>query len=195
MLDLMGIKTCIDQLREKNRSKEDVKRYLSSSDQFNDPSKKIIFDDLFPPIIPDKELPTLIVKNREAEGKKPLFNFSGFLVPVESEIAILYSAFKSEQYQRFMLHLLHSFTSDKKVYPIGGRFKSNCALCNKVLYNYDIWYEECLKFPQLAEKEKERKEFLSFGSNTSNLNLCLDCIVQLKALKSIVEYLNNNIKF
>ena len=68
MLDLMGIKACIDQLREKNRSKEDVKRYLSSSDQFNDPSKKIIFDDLFPPIIPDKELPTLIVKNREAES-------------------------------------------------------------------------------------------------------------------------------
>lgn len=183
MLDLESIKICIDQMRGKN--KEDVKRFLESSDQFDNPSKNIIFTELFPPIISDMELPGLIHQNRKT-------NFRGWLTPEESEVAILYSAFKSEQYQRFILHLLHSFTSDKKVYPVGGRYKSKCAICDKILYNYDVWYEECLRFPKLEEKEK--KEFLSFGSKTSDLNLCLDCIVQLKVLKTLIKGLHSDIK-
>jgi hypothetical protein len=61
-----------------------------------------------------------------------------------------------------------------------------------------VWTEECKKFPQLEEKEK--KEFLAFGSKQSSIELCLDCLIQLQGLNDILKilegenYLNKYLK-
>jgi hypothetical protein len=166
------------------KSKSDVLDYLKSmGNHLTVDEKNAIFVYLFPISLLDRELPGKIQSNR---GR----NYKGELVPCDSEIVLLQGAYKSKQYNRYIRHLLHSFMDPKNVYPLTGRFKTSCGSCGKELYHFEVWEEECNKFPKLDEKNK--KEFLAYGSKTSDIELCLDCLVQLNCLNDILKQLEGN---
>jgi hypothetical protein len=132
---------------------------------------------LFPTNLLDGDLPIMIGTNR-------MENKNGWLSPEDSEIIVLLNAYRTPQYRRFIRHLLHSFTDPKMVYPLEGRFITSCCICKKNIFHFDIWKEECKKFPSLSEEN--RKEHLSYGSKNSNIELCLDCIIQINGLHKLL---------
>ena len=177
-MDLQKVKYYIDNLGGK--SKEDVLRILGNDEKLSDPEKNTVYLFLFGGKLLDRELPGRI---QSARGR----NVAGYLVPEDSEIVLLIMAYKSKQYNRYILHLLHAFTDPSKVFPLSGRFRETCGLCDKMIYHHEVWSEECKKFPQLGEQDK--KEFLAYGSRESSIELCLDCLVQLQALNDVLKVL------
>lgn len=175
------VKKYIELLSSKNKT--EIIEYLKNNTTLSTDEKNAIYAYIFSIPLLDMELPSKIQKER---GKF----YKGWLNPVDKELVILIGAYRSKQYGKFIRHLLHSFMNPKDVYPIEGRYKDKCCICGKELYNFDIWKEECNKFPEL--KEYENKEFLTFGSKSSTVCLCLDCLVQLKSLNEILKVLEGD---
>ena len=140
--------------------------------------KNLIYLYLFPRPLLDKQLPERVQANRGNQ-------YQGYLQPNLGEVGLFIEAYRTEQYKRFMKHLFHSFIDPMQLFPIAGNGQCECALCGKNLYENEAWSEMCLRFPQSGEQNK--KEYLAFGSKNSNINLCLDCIVQLKEASIILE--------
>ena len=152
---------------------------LSSNKTLTPEEKNAIFIYLFPIKLLDKDLPGKINSEKEEDSK----------------VIMLLGAYRTEQYGRYIKHLLHSFLDPKDIYPLLGRHITNCCICDKNIYHTEIWKEECSKFPKL--KEKEKKECLSYGSKKSSLEICLNCLIRLKKLDNLLsviegkDYLEN----
>lgn len=169
-----------------NKNSDAVIEFLTREDKLNNDEKNLLYFYLFPRKLLDRELP-----NRIIEYRKFCNMTNGFLIPNTGETALLIEAYKTEQYYRFMRHLMHSFIrSEDNVSPIKGNTTCNCCLCNKTLYNYDLWENLCKTHPEYNEQNK--KEFLTFGSKESDVNLCLDCLIQLKNADEILKILEPN---
>lgn len=140
--------------------------------------KNLIYLYLFPRPLLDRQLPERVQSYRGSQSQ-------GFLQPNIGEIGLFIEAYRTEQYRRFMKHLFHSFVDPEQLFPVAGSGQSECALCGKNLYNLDAWNDMCTRFPESSEKNK--KEYLTFGSKNSNVDLCLDCIIQLKEASIILE--------
>lgn len=171
------IKFYIEYLKGKDVS--EVLRVLKTSTDIGVNEKNLIYLYLFPRPLLDMELPGRIMDER-GPGKEV-----GSLVPDLRETAILLEAYQTEQYRRFMKHLLHSYLDPENIFPILGNGQTECGLCKKRLFEKDSWDSICKANP--GNKEIGRKEYLAFGSTGSNVNLCLDCIVQLKALGDLLN--------
>lgn len=190
-MNILRVKELIE--KYVGRSQKEVIQDLQEDYTIGENERNAVFVYLFPPTLLDRQIGQKILSNR-AKTK----NIKGWLEPEDSELVILLWGWRSQQYNRFMRHLLHSFLDPELVFPLTGRFKEKCALCDKIVYHFDVWTEECKKFPQLEEKEK--KEFLAFGSKQSSIELCLDCLIQLQGLNDILKilegenYLNKYLK-
>lgn len=142
--------------------------------------KNLIYLYLFPRPLLDRQLPERVQSYRGKQSQ-------GFLQPNLGEIGLLVEAYRTEQYKRFMKHLFHSFTNPEHLYPVAGNGQCECALCGKNLYEEDVWNDMCTRFP--GSDEKNKKEYLAYGSKNSSINLCLDCIIQLKETSILLEEL------
>lgn len=142
--------------------------------------KNFIYLYLFPRPLLDRQLPERVQSYRGKQSQ-------GFLQPNLGEIGLLVEAYRTEQYKRFMKHLFHSFTNPEHLYPVAGNGQCECALCGKNLYEEDVWNDMCTRFP--GSDEKNKKEYLAYGSKNSSINLCLDCIIQLKETSILLEEL------
>lgn len=93
----------------------------------------------------------------------------------DSEIAFIIEACKTEQYGRFMKHIMHAYQDPENIFPVAGTETDTCCICGKTLCESDLWAQS---FPLDAERHN-----LCFSSKESSAVLCIDCIVRL--IKSI----------
>lgn len=145
--------------------------------------KNLVYLYLFPRPLLDKELPGRIQEARLSSGN----NGNGYLVPNTLEVSLIIEAYRTEQYRRFIKHLLHTFTNPQNIHPVSGNEQCKCGLCDKGLYEFEAWKSECSKFKNSPHPEEKRKEFLAFGGTGSNISLCLDCIIQLQEVNRTIE--------
>lgn len=172
------LKPYIDYLSAYKISKEETLKLLKENTDLNNLEKNIIYLYLFPRPLGDRELPSRVRKYRES-----INNLTGSLGEDLNEVALLIEAERTEQYRKFMHHIMIAFGDPLKISPVSGEDLDDCPICGKKLYELDIWNKN---LPENSP-ERERKEFLSFGSCESSLQICLDCLVQLNLAK---EYLH-----
>lgn len=175
-MNLELVKRFIELLSGKDKT--EVIEYLGNNKTLSEVEKNAVYVYIFSIPLLDMELPSKIQKERGRDSK-------GWLVPMDKEIVILIGAYRSKQYGKFIRHLLHAFMNPSEVYPVEGRHTDSCSICGKKTYGYNVWEEQCKKFP--SSDELNKKEHLSFGSKTSSIILCLDCIIQLKALDEALK--------
>lgn len=171
-----SFKFYIDKL--KNCNVHEVLNLLKTDQDLGVDEKNLIYLYLFPRPLLDRQLPERVQSYRGKQSQ-------GFLQPNLGEISLLIEAYRTEQYRRFMKHLFHSFLNPEQLFPIAGNGQHECALCGKNLYEENSWSDLCSRFSYNPEKEK--KEYLAFGSKNSNIVLCLDCIIQLKEASVLLE--------
>ena len=174
----------IKSLREVNDTHQVIESLRTSS--LSVPEKNLVYLYLFPRPLLDKELPKRIRENRGREQEE-----AGWLEPEISEVALLVEAYRTQQYRRFIKHLLHTFTGnevEKNISPVQGYAQETCGLCGKRLFEWGAWESEVDKFKNTPSfQERDRKEYLAFGGKGSNISLCLDCIAQLQEVNRILE--------
>lgn len=179
MENLELAKKYVDILQGKDENK--VIGSLKYLDDLTRNEKNLIYTYLFPKPLLHMELPKVILGERGRHSE-------GFLEKHFDEVLILVRAYRGLQYKKFMQHLLHSFIEDqKKIFVEEAVGEHSCAICKKTLYDFSYWKNLCDKNP--AYGEQERKEFLAYGSVQSSLHMCLDCMVQLRALHEILQVL------
>ena len=166
----------------KGKEKRETMEAITNNAELTREEKCYLYYFLFPRPLLDRELPSRIEKEvlfGTANQRK------GYLTPCLKEICLLIEACKTPQYSRFMKHVFHAFTdNDDYIYPILGEEKRECPICGKTLLEYDNWLKRC------GENGKDpNREYLAFGSTDSRLSLCLDCIVQLKETRPIIDQL------
>ncbi len=165
----------------KNSSQHDVLNQLKINNDLSVEEKNLIYLYLFPRPLLDMELPQRIISNRKS-------NYPGSITQNLSEIGLLVEAYRTEQYKRFIKHLIHSFIEHpEKIYQETGYQECKCGLCGKPLYQFNAWEEICSRSPGLPEVNE--KKYLAYSSRDSNINLCLPCIIQLKGAADIIESL------
>ena len=145
--------------------------------------KNLIYLYLFPRPLLDMELPGRIQRARRDSGN----NGTGYLEPNVYEISLLVEAYRTQQYRRFIKHLLHCFTDPKNIHPVNGYQFCECGLCKKRLFELGAWNNECSKFKNSVHPEETKKEFLAYGADGSNITLCIDCIIQLQEVNRFLE--------
>ena len=175
----------IKSLREVNDTHQVIESLRTSS--LSIPEKNLVYLYLYPRPLLDKELPGRIQENRRRlQGGE-----TGWLVPEISEVALLIEAYRTQQYKRFIKHLLHTFTGhgvEGNINPVQGYAQETCGLCGKRLFEWGAWNSEVDKFKNTPSfPERDKKEYLAFGGKGSNISLCLDCIVQLQEVNRILE--------
>lgn len=144
--------------------------------------KNCVWTYCYPVNIGDYELPGLIQTERGPYKE-------GWLKPKEDEILLLLRAYSCKQYEGYMKHLLWSFTRNPESVLVPSYKEEGedlkCGVCGKSLYPWNEWEEKCNQSP--AFKEKERREYLAFGSSLSSQCVCLNCQIQMKALWDLIQ--------
>lgn len=172
----------LEKIKElKGKEKSEVYSLLMGESSIDNQEKWLIYSYLHPRIILDKQLPGII-----QEYRKGYNSMSGFLFPDLGETSIIIEAYRTQQYGRFIRHLIHSFVKNPdKVSPLAGKEECNCCLCDKMIYGFDLWNEYCEKYN--AESEKVNMEYLSFISTDSGLSICKNCLIQLMNSDQIID--------
>lgn len=165
-----------------NKSEKEAIDYLKSNNSLSSDEKNLIYFYLFPRPLLDKELSSRIMKYRGDS------NLSGYLTPNLIETGLIMEAFRTKQYERYIKHLIYSFTNSNKVFPLLGDDKCECGLCGKTIYKKDLW--DKLVNEHNSIDEKNNREYLAFGSEDSNITLCLDCLVQLNNASAYLEFID-----
>lgn len=176
-----SLKNYIEKLKELKDAHKVIESLKQSSLDIQ--QKNLIYLYLFPRPLLDKELPIRIQEARRSSGN----NGCGYLEENMYEVSLIIEAYRTEQYKRFIKHLLHTFTVPENIHPVNGFGQCNCAICGKNIYEFGSWTSECSKYKTIRHPEETRKEYLAFGGKGSTVNLCLDCIVQLQEVNKILE--------
>lgn len=176
-INIESVKNCIDYFIKNESDKDFVLQCLSKSKKLNNLDKNLIYVYLFPRQLLDRELITRIEKYRNG-----LSNSTGFLYPNYGEITLLIEAYRTQQYSRYIKHLFHSFIKEDgdNVFPINGEGEHECGLCGKRIFEFTNWTNN-------YSINDNHKEFLSFGSSSTEISLCLDCLVQLKTAFNLLS--------
>lgn len=172
----------LDLVKEfKGKERDEVYSLLANENEIDNQEKWLVFSYLFPRSILDRQLPSIIQRYRCGYN-----SMSGFLSPNLGESSIIVEAYRTQQYNRFIRHLIHSFVRDsEKVNPMAGQEECNCSLCDKKIYGFDLWNDFCDKYNNTIERDQ--KEYLSFMSVDSGLNICKNCLIQLINADQIIE--------
>ena len=173
------IKEFIEYLKKNNISKDDTLKLLRDDPNLNRDEKNLVFAYCFPRQLLDRELPIRIKNYREKSGYS-------HLKMDPSEVALIIEAGQTEQYKRYIKHLMHSFDDTAKVHPVtdpeGHTENPECGICGcNVLFSED-W-----------EKYKDRdpeKEYLALGSTETGIIICKHCLVQLLTSINIMNELD-----
>lgn len=165
------LKTIVDQLTNSGKSKEDIIKSLSENKVLSRSEKILLYRYLFPRPLLDRELPTRIIENR---GE----SVNGYLTPELSEATLIIEAYRTPQYSRYIRHLMHSFLDPNKIFPIlGTKNDHECGICRKTITETG------------SSNIDTSTETLAWGSEESDITLCINCLIQLKYANDILEVL------
>lgn len=157
----------------KNKSEEEIYQYLlNQGDKLSRGEKNTVFAYLCTKQLLDGELVRQIQERRKAE----LGSIKGELQISEIDVPLLVNAFRSMQYGRYMKHLIHSFIESKpdEIYLIKSNEEYSCGICGKPIYGADALGDRGMEWEAIA-------------SGQTDIVLCPDCLLQLKALDSILR--------
>lgn len=174
----MNIKPYIEYLIKEGIKEEEALKLLKDETKLNSNEKNLIYRYCYPRQLLDRELPTRVSTYRNQTG-----NINGIKSPDNGEITLLIEAARTEQYSRFIKHLMHAFEDPQKIFPLTGIEKHECPLCGKTLYEFDTWSDLVKGYPQ----EEQNKDFLAYGSSESEITLCSDCLAQLFSARKLIN--------
>lgn len=178
---MTNFKPFIDYLKQNEISSEEAKKILSGSNKLTSEEKNLVYAYCYPRQLTDRELPSRVMQFRSSQGipgKGTLYTSGSDL----GEITLLLEACKTEQYGRFMQHLMHAFCDPEKIYPVSDSEEFDCCICGKKLLGHDDWVVRSKN----GELDKN-KEYLTFGSKESSVVLCMDCLTHLVAARDIID--------
>lgn len=164
----------------RGKTKEEVIQVLGQV-QISPFQKNLLFIYVFPPIIQDRELLYTYPKIREAylkgEISEPDLG--------QKELLLLMGAYRSEQYGKFIRHLLHSFIKNNgsSVYIDESLLDGYCAISGKHLFGFRLWSSIC-------QPSDPSKNFLAYSSRNSELLMGRESLVRLQQLNqylSVIE--------
>lgn len=153
----------------------ELKKFINSTGINSEISRNY----LFPEEIAHMELPNLIRAGRGVSDS------AGYLEPELKETCILLRAYGGVQYGNFIRHLLHSFISDTSMIFLSEEPNMECAVCKKPLIPKTVWEEKAAQNPN--NPEVTERKFRSYGSTSSTLCMCRNCLIQLKNLDDIMK--------
>ena len=166
------------------KPEQEVLSILKDDQVLDREQKGFIWNYMFPDPLLDYELPKLVgpYLSRVNGGH-------GFWQPDPGMLLHLTRAFRCDQYRNFIRHLLHTFIRVIPS-PVSGKGHSHsCPICGKVLYEYDFWVERCSGPKASSMTDLEKKEYLAYGSDSSDCQLCVPCLMQLAELDRVLETL------
>ena len=159
---------------------------LSGSHDQNGPLEGFCKAWLEPRVMLDGDLERLM---NEAKGTSGILG--GHSVN-DQEVQLLIEALRTRQYQGYIQTLLDIFAEPGKIFPVrlpGHGVK--CAVCGKDIMYWHEWQETVKACPGLGEFEN--RNFLAYGTKFSRLCVCLDCLIQLKATRELLDELDPGI--
>lgn len=139
---------------------------------------------LEPRIMLDGDLPKFL---NEAKGTDGILG--GHQIS-QAQIQVLIEALRTRQYNWTMQHFFTTVAD--RFFPVRSNGRgTRCALCNKDLLYWHEWSETVKACPGLGEFQN--RNFLAYGTETSRLCFCLDCLIQLRATKELLDELDPGI--
>lgn len=172
-------KRFINHFLSQNYSKENALSILEGREDLTREEKNFIYLYCFPRPLLDRELAPRVELEHKKRGDP---GNRGSLIPNALDVTLILEASRTEQYGRFIKHLMHSFCDESNLFKVSGINTFECPICGKLLSGENLW-----KVSQFSDPEKE---FLAIGSKKSSVILCLDCLIQLNASKDLVEYID-----
>jgi hypothetical protein len=106
------------------------------------------------------------------------------------QVQVLIEALRTKQYSTTIQTLLNTFSGE--VFPVrmsGHGVK--CTVCSKDIMFWQEWSETVKACPGLGEFEN--RNFLAYGTKTSRMCVCLDCLIQLRATRDLLYRLDPGI--
>ena len=125
----------------------------------------------------------------EAKGTSGIFGEQQISL---DQIQVIIEALRTKQYHGIIQALLDTFSGTYEIFPVRlpGR-GTKCALCNKDIMYWSEWSETVKECPGLGEFRN--RNFLAYGTKSSRICVCLDCLVQLRATKELLDELDPGI--
>lgn len=163
-----NIKAAIEYLKKNCINEVDAVGVLAKSNTLSQDERRLVYCYCYPRPLPDYGLPDRVMEFRAKAG-------SMLEIGDDSEIALILEACQTEQYGRFMKHIMHAFGNPDNIHPIAGNDTDTCCICGKTLHESDSWSSN---YPQDAGRHN-----LCFGSLDSSSVICIDCLIRL--VKSI----------
>ncbi len=176
---MKNLKDYTDYLLKSGITKEEGEKLLREDNKLTDNEKLLIHSYVYPRRIGDYELPSHI---QNFLGN----NLKGTLELNHEESCILVEAYRSPQYGRFIRHLFHSYINPEKINPVEGDEIDKCPICGKKIYQYGIW-QHLINEVKPGTSEKDNQEYLSWGSQESEVPICKDCLVQLIGAYTLIQ--------
>lgn len=96
-----------------------------------------------------------------------------------AEVNILMSALKSEQYKRFMRHILCQYT--KSTHPVDDDESHECCVCWRPIYGSK----------NLKSSLDSRMMYSAFTGDKTKTCICINCLMNLNLLEYILEDLED----
>lgn len=152
---MKDLKKFIDYIKNSNIDKSKVLELLKNESSLENWEKNIIYVYCFPRQLLDRELPSRIQNNRIGRSINKIDY---------PDIALIIEAGQTNQYKRFIQHLMHSFYDFNTIYKTDMWEESFCPICGEPL-NIDT----------------------AFGSSQSSIVLCDHCLLQLQVAIQLME--------
>lgn len=162
------IKEYIDELS--GATSDRVIDVMLFADELTGHEKRLIYRYLCPRPLGDYEL----IKRVAEEVKQE-----------DTLVEIIVEAYRTEQYNKYLIHLFTSFCDPKLIYPVKGFGTGNCGICNRELSEIDKWHQES------DTEELNNKYNMCWGSTNSSIVLCKKCIIALQIAKKILSHLED----
>ena len=148
--------------------------------KFTNDEKNFIFRYCFPRPLLDRQLMSRVADLHRQRGD---VNNIGALFPNAQDITLILEAGRTEQYGRFIKHLMHAFCNNEYIYKVAGVEEYQCPICGKVLYGSDLWDSQVDVYG----------ETLAIGSSESSITLCIDCLIQLNSAKDLINFIDPSV--
>lgn len=165
----MNIRPYVEFLKLEKISQAEGLKLLKDDINLSSSEKNLIYAYCYPRQLLDRELPSR-VQNFRKNSNLPLLGTTDYNI---GEITLIIEAGQTEQYGRFIKHLMHAFCDSSKVFQVEElEGEKNCCICGKNLLGITDW-------ENTFSDVDHRKEKLAFGSTESSVILCIDCLTQL----------------
>jgi len=169
-----NIKGAIEYLKEHRLNEYEAIEILKQSNTLSQGERRLVYCYCFPRPLPDYGLPDRIKEHRAKIGALDIGD--------DSEVALILEACQTEQYGRFMKHIMHAFGDVDNVHPVAGGGTDTCCICGKTIHESDSWGQN---FPSDSGRHN-----LCFGSSDSSSVICVDCLIRLVKTIQIVNDLD-----